>query len=536
MANMKAWLLSKGVRFDSSSRQTQITLRQLILFWYLCGATRQAHLADAKPVYYSTSRSGVVAAQAEPSAGAALGLLANSEVSPTCWLKSAQNYQVFVARDNIPGEKRQIRDRSRTNTYDLGWATVYESWDPAGVVFAGNPCNLYLTVTVTHEYAHTQQAMLSDVYAPLRNGVVARTTFLQLSGKDTTIYRIEPTLAEEFPSERGLPGVVRPAARSAEFKAKLTLPPGLASEWLKRELNLADNARVEPIKNIIDWIAERLLEVIHPLSNEATAAGPFFDTAWRSNFSQLGMFMQRGITTTLIPALAPATEVIDVVKQKPGDSLLENLDECLTEIARWDDTQKARTVELYDAVREICRTGLDAIQQLMTVCQVLTRRSMEVQKQTCQLFPNLVGFYTGYTDSYFKSAVVATRDRLREIIKTGDVGEAVYLPQAFQAALPGLKRRWKDGANDYNTETGLNGISRLDWYEIGAALGFFNNYTREYDAESQAMWTVAPGEFHAMYERAGLLSDSMLTEVLNQATFASVRGFEQSGRVPDYQT
>jgi hypothetical protein len=159
-----------------------------------------------------------------------------------------------------------------------------------------------------------------------------------------------------------------------------------------------------------------------------------------------------------------------------------------------------------------------------------------MQKQQIARFPGLIGKFTRYSNDQFKASVEATRDRLGPIFKKGAVFPglpALDSARDVMDMLPGPMRLTiasHPKIRDIHTDEDLNEkISSLEWYELGAPLGFFNVYTQEYDAEAYAMWVCCPEEFEAMYKRAGSVVSGVPEEqIWNQATYVSVRGINET--------
>ena len=200
---------------------------------------------------------------------------------------------------------------------------------------------------------------------------------------------------------------------------------------------------------------------------------------------------------------------------------------------------------LKDQLRAIQNTGLTAVRSAVPLWLAKVDRAVAMQRQQMALFPTLIGSFTNYSNKIFKDSVFHICQELGPIFNkkakfepAGKYDSArdrfLLLPQDIKDAIlahPLLRNGEPD-------EDAAAKVTPLEWYALGAPLGFFNVYTQEYDAEAYAMWLCCPEEFLEMYTRpgsfAGSPNRSFTEEVLNQATYASKRGIQEVGPPPRY--
>jgi homoserine kinase len=159
--------------------------------------------------------------------------------------------------------------------------------------------------------------------------------------------------------------------------------------------------------------------------------------------------------------------------------------------------------------------------------------SVQFSKQAAVRFPGLLGKLTAYSNEFFVKAVESAQSAFHELIDASSGNfepQAAGAPQAARDKIVEMQAKWAAAIPEikYDTKAARDLIPDIDWFEIGAPLGVFNNFVTEYDAESSAIAANSPKELVEMYERnIPGLTDAQRQEVLNQATYVLSRGIEE---------
>lgn len=265
------------------------------------------------------------------------------------------------------------------------------------------------------------------------------------------------------------------------------------------------------------------------LDNNSGSVSPITDYEWIKQFRALQKYLFQNVGDgSSIYGISNAITGCDY-------DITQSLTMAVIDLIQADDVtftadERNRVVPL---IFMITGLGISYVNAGIPVFTLNVDRSVQMQKQCVKLFPTLIGCFTSYSNKYFKDAITETRARLgEELVAAKGSDLYLYLPKPVFELIISLKI----SVDLVGKPKNLDKITTIQWYQLGAPLGFFNAYTREFDAEGRAMWICCPEEFVEMYRRSPKwkVEGQIKNEILNQATYISVRGINEVGDVPDY--
>jgi hypothetical protein len=580
--NMLDWLFAKGVRIEPSATYDDVQLQQLMLYWHFCEPWLQQKILETQPVFYlEIGQPDAMKPQTQTRealthessglfplrGGLNMSLLEDGTIANVTECSGKRFYKPTASE--IPNREELTKGNKMmvTSDYDAGIATIVRRWDLGDLLTSESDghANLYGTFFFAHEMTHGMQNLFSPLYDLDQNMIDARTRFLLLGnyddpeenppkGQHVKIFRgtrknpVEEATSDQptGPKYRAVQGanpVPHPRVANEVFQYLMLekLLPA-ASARITQALELCARAgldtaggAVSPVR-FLKLMFEDIRKVILPLTSNNSDTGPATDfEEFVPNYRKLQRYLStkvNGATDASLPLLGKLPAVVHANDGSTSvfDAIMTIIDANTNVAITADMTRKLKA-----DMKALQNTGMRAIRNAVPLWQVKTDRAIEMKKQASALFPNLIGRFTGYCNGIYGPACTDTRMRLGELFKNGGRGDLmVSLPDTVQDLIlhhPKLAEIKTD--DDLKTK-----ITKLEWYQLGAPLGFFNAYTMEFDAEAYAMWICCPEELVEMYTRDrdfSMVAGNPMTEILNQATYASARGIDEIGNVPVYK-
>jgi hypothetical protein len=550
---MLKYINDLGICIDPASKYDDIQLQQIVTYWHLLEPDKQKMLAGSKPVIFlyisedvitqnKSSGATVVKTLGEGKGGTDLSYLQEGTVNPVIQIYGKMPLKLGVSMNNDETKAIITTKLKLSDEYDPAWAfIVYFKNSLKGVSKEAKGLdNLQGVFTLAHEFTHVEQILVPSLYCYESQMVEPRIRFYMRANRvDQPIFCTSPGEKEGIRS------------RSILGDKKLKRSEEDQESWRFLDSKILKPSNPSNIPACFKLYDQGLKSYEMLLTENGVKAKQFFvnlSSDFRSVLTILGNSVKPQAPATdfeeFIPAFLKLQKYLggnlDILNEiagidrhpklsyKKGESLIDAILELLKMDTTLNEDEHTRFVEEMVALLE---TGIRAVNEAMLLFRAKVVRSIAVQQQTCQLFPQLIGHFSGYSNSFFADAVKQTKQRLGQTILTcsGQVFNA--LPKSVMNTILQINE------NLLKTKQDLSVIPDIKWYELGAPLGFFNVYTQEYDAETHATWVCWPLELFEMYRRAGwnVEDETLMEQILNQATYVSTRGIMDTDAIFHYE-
>jgi hypothetical protein len=560
---MQTWLGDRGIMLDAGSSFEASQLQALMLFWHALPERDRQQLLATKPIFS-------IALKGKRTGGNSVALDANGEAV------TAINYNSVASASAQPMPAfgtDAFQQKLTLKHYDAGCAAVAARATAGELVAApGAPDgtnttgNLYDLHTLSHETTHLRQVHMDSMYAARReNGRDFEMMRYLVANKidDVPVIDHAPTLngTKIKPYARPLNKIPRLQDRLAfTMETRKDLRPALiasqdvweAHQRLKAELQCgpvaATHVDFDPSKPVLEEAyseTQRALQetfkafmaAVYDLRIANAAPQPLHSVFNRAKVAGLGRFLPRNAAA--VTDLASTVSIADITPQnyQPKDAnspananLREDFDTLIDTNTKLSASEKA---QLKGEMQDLVDRGFQMLRSSYKAFEAQTEVSVQFSKQAAVRFPGLLGKLTAYSNEFFVKAVESAQSAFHELIDASSGNfepQAAGAPQAARDKIVEMQAKWAAAIPEikYDTKAARDLIPDIDWFEIGAPLGVFNNFVTEYDAESSAIAANSPKELVEMYERnIPGLTDAQRQEVLNQATYVLSRGIEE---------